>query len=73
MGNNMKKTVLVSGSAKGIGAAIIKEFAKEGYNCVINYNTSLEDALELKKSLLSSSIIFSISSTYNNNIAFFDE
>ena len=47
----MKKTVLVSGSAKGIGAAIIKEFAKEGYNCVINYNTSLEEALELKKEI----------------------
>ena len=47
----MKKTVLVSGAAKGIGAAIIKEFAKEGYNCVINYNTSLEEALKLKEEI----------------------
>ena len=44
----MSKTVLVTGSAKGIGRAIIIELAKEGYNCIINYNKSEKEALELK-------------------------
>lgn len=48
----MSKTVLVTGSAKGIGAAIIKEFAKKGYNCVINYLTSEAEALKLKEEVI---------------------
>lgn len=42
-----RKVVLVTGSGKGIGAEIILEFAKAGYDCVINYNTSKSDALKL--------------------------
>ncbi len=45
----MSKTILVTGSAKGIGAEVIKEFAKLGYNCVINYLTSLNEATLLKE------------------------
>lgn len=45
----MKKVALVTGSAKGIGAAIIRELAKSGYNCVINYLTSKDEALFLQK------------------------
>lgn len=45
----MKKVVLVTGSAKGIGAAIIRELAKNNYDCIINYNTSLEEAKSLKE------------------------
>ena len=40
--------VLVTGSSRGIGAATIKEFAKKGYNVVINYNNSLQSALVLQ-------------------------
>jgi len=43
------KTVLVTGSAKGIGKESIIRFAKEGYNVVINYLNSKDKALELKK------------------------
>ena len=43
----MSKTALVTGSAKGIGRAIIIELAKSGYDCVINYYSSEREAYEL--------------------------
>lgn len=43
----MSKVVLVTGSAKGIGAAIIEELSEAGYDCVINYNTSEKEAFAL--------------------------
>ena len=48
----MNKTILVTGSAKGIGREIILEFAKSGYNCVINYQTSKDEAKDLKEEVL---------------------
>jgi 3-oxoacyl-[acyl-carrier protein] reductase len=48
-GKNMKKTVLVTGSARGIGRATIIEFASKGYNVVIDYIGSELEAHELKK------------------------
>ena len=33
---NMSKVVLVTGSSKGIGAAIVEELAMNGYDVVIN-------------------------------------
>ncbi len=47
----MNKVALVTGSAIGIGAAIIKELAKKGYDCVINYNTSYKEALSLENEI----------------------
>ena len=52
----MKKTILVTGSAKGIGAAIIKEFGNKGYNCVINYKTSKDEAFKLQKELFKNNV-----------------
>ena len=44
-------TAVITGSARGIGAAIAALFADLGYNVVINYNTSEKEALELKEKL----------------------
>jgi len=48
MGN---KVVLITGSSRGIGAATAKEFAKNKYNIVINYNSSYEEAKKLSNEL----------------------
>ena len=47
----MNKTVLITGSSKGIGAATAILFAQKGYNVVINYNNSENEALNLSKEL----------------------
>ena len=46
--NLENKVALVTGSAKGIGAATIEELAKNKCNVVINYNTSSKEAEILK-------------------------
>lgn len=46
-----KKVTLVTGGAKGIGAAICRKFAEEGYKIAVNYKNSEEKAKELKKEL----------------------
>ena len=48
------KVVLVTGSSRGLGREIIKEFASEGCKVVINYNSSYEDALSLQNELSNS-------------------
>lgn len=45
------KNVIVTGASRGIGAQIAKDFAKAGYNVLINYNNSKEQALEVKKEI----------------------
>lgn len=45
------KTVLVTGSSKGLGKELIKEYAKLGYNVVINYNSSEKEAFNLKEEI----------------------
>ena len=45
------KVVLVTGSSRGIGKATIIEFAKRGYNVVINYLKSDDEAKVLKEEI----------------------
>lgn len=47
-----KKVVIVTGGSKGIGAEIVKYLAKNGYQVVLNYNTSNEKAENIQKELL---------------------
>lgn len=45
------KTVIVTGGSRGIGASIVKELAKCGYNVVLNYKKSEEAAKNIQKEL----------------------
>lgn len=47
----MKKTVLITGSSRGIGRAIAEQFAAEGCNVVINYLHAEDAAQSLVASL----------------------
>lgn len=49
----MKRTVLITGSSRGIGRATAKKFAIEGYNVIINYYKSKDKAYSLLEELLS--------------------
>lgn len=52
----MNKTVLITGSGRGIGRAIAIKFAKEGYKIAINSNKSKAELDETKEMLLSHKI-----------------
>lgn len=54
------KTVLVTGSSRGIGRATAKLFAENGYNVLINYNKSEKEAIELYNELKSKDYSVSI-------------
>lgn len=47
----MSKTVLITGASKGIGANMAIRFAESGYNVIMNYNSSVQSAILLQKSL----------------------
>lgn len=46
-----RKTVLITGSSKGLGAAIAEVFAKNNHNIILNYNNSEQAALKLTEKL----------------------
>jgi len=46
------KVAVITGSSKGIGAAIAKGFAKEGCNIVINYHKSVDEAKKVKNEII---------------------
>ena len=47
----MKRTVLITGGARGIGRQMAVDFGEAGYNVVINYNKSEGQAMELVNEL----------------------
>ena len=46
------KTVIITGSSRGIGAATAEYFAKKNFNVVINYLTGEQEANTLKEKLI---------------------
>lgn len=47
----MKRTVLITGGARGIGRQLAVDFGNAGYNVIINYNKSQKAAMELVNEL----------------------
>ena len=47
----MKRTVLITGGARGIGRQMALDFGAAGYNVIINYNKSQKAAMELVNEL----------------------
>lgn len=47
-----RKTVIITGASRGIGAATAEYFAHQGYNVVIDYLTGEEEANNLKDKLI---------------------
>ena len=45
------QTVIVTGGSRGIGAAIVKELAKENYQVILNYNHSETAAKKIQQEL----------------------
>ena len=54
------KVSIVTGGAKGIGKAIVEMLAREGNKVIINYNTSEEEAKQLKQKLSNEGCIVDI-------------
>lgn len=52
----MNKVVLVTGGSRGIGSNIVQALAKKGYNVILNYNKSEDEAKKIQNLLNSENI-----------------
>ena len=68
MEKQMNKLVLISGSSRGLGAAMAKSFSEAGYSVAINYFNSEKEAKELSKILPNQSHAFKCNIS-NKNLA----
>ena len=55
-----KQVAIITGGAKGIGAAISKRLALDGYSIHISYNESSKDYVSLEKELLGQNVALSL-------------
>jgi 3-oxoacyl-[acyl-carrier protein] reductase len=47
----LTRTVLVTGSGRGLGSYIVKALSEKGFNVIINYNNSKEESEKLKQEI----------------------
>lgn len=45
------KTIIITGGSRGIGRCLVENFARDGYNVVLNYNKSEKQAKQIKQNL----------------------
>ena len=45
------KTIVITGGSQGIGKCMVENFAKDGYNVILNYNKSEKSAKQIKQNL----------------------
>ena len=64
----MNKLVLISGSSRGLGAAMAKSFSEAGYSVAINYFNSEKEAKELSKILPNQSHAFRCNISNKNEV-----
>ena len=64
----MNKLVLISGSSRGLGAAMAKSFAEAGYKVAINYFNSEKEAIDLSETLTSQSHAFKCDVSNKNEV-----
>ena len=51
-----RKTVIVTGGSRGIGAEIVKKLARDNYRVILNYNKSENEAKNIKEDLQKNNI-----------------
>jgi 3-oxoacyl-[acyl-carrier protein] reductase len=64
----MNRLVLISGSSRGLGAAIAKSFSNNGYEVAINYLNSEDKAIALSNELLNKSHCFKCDVSDKNGV-----
>ena len=61
------KTILITGSSRGIGEATARMFAKHGWNIVLNYNHSEQKAITLANDLGKYANVLCVKADVGNN------